>query len=281
MRRYLLFLTFAFGIWGLPTEADAQAQLTAEQIMERVAANQDRAEELRRQYVYKQHIHVASRKTNGKLMREENVDYDVFPSEQGSTKKLKQLLGKYWHKNGYVEYSGEADPDTDLIDGEIVSDFRDDLANEKRSKDGLAANLFPLTTKEQKQYRFKRLADQKLNGRDVYHIGFEPKDKSDSAWAGAAFIDTEDFQPVTVFTKLSRKIPLLIRTALGTDVPGVGFSVTYKRQPDGVWFPASFGTEFRLKVLFFINRSISVSLLNSDFEHTHVESMIRYGAESQ
>ena len=281
MRRYLLFFNFVFGSCGLLTQAEAHAQITADQIMERVASNQDRAEELRKQYVYKQHIHIASRKTNGKLMREENADYDVFPSEQGSTKKLKQLLGKYWHKNGYVDYSGEADPDSDLIDGEIVSDFRDDLADERRSKDGLAADLFPLTSKEQRQYRFKRLADQKLNGRDVYRIRFEPKDKSDSAWTGEAFIDTEDFQPVMVFTKLSRKVPFLIRTALGTDVPGVGFSVTYKRQPDGVWFPASFGTEFRLKALFFINRDISVSLLNSDFEHTHVESMIHYGAESQ
>jgi len=279
MRRHLILATVFFGSCFFGSLC-AQTQLTADQIMERVAANQDRAEELRRQYVYKQHIHVASRKTNGKLMREENADYDVFPSEQGSTKKLKQLLGRYWHKNGYVEYSGEAEPD-DLIDGEIVSDFRDDLANEKRSKDGLAANLFPLTSREQKQYRFKQLADQKLNGRDVYRIGFEPKDNSDSAWAGEAFIDTEDFQPVMVFTKLSRKIPLLIRTALGTDVPGVGFSVTYKRQPDGIWFPASFGTEFRLKALFFINRNITVSLLNSDFEHTHVDSMIHYGKESQ
>jgi len=279
MRRHLILATVFFGSCFFGSLC-AQTQLTADQIMERVAANQDRAEELRRQYVYKQHIHVASRKTNGKLMREENADYDVFPSEQGSTKKLKQLLGRYWHKNGYVEYSGEAEPD-DLIDGEIVSDFRDDLANEKRSKDGLAANLFPLTSREQKQYRFKQLADQKLNGRDVYRIGFEPKDNSDSAWAGEAFIDTEDFQPVMVFTKLSRKIPLLIRTALGTDVPGVGFSVTYKRQPDGIWFPASFGTEFRLKALFFINRNITVSLLNSDFEHTHVDSMIHYGRESQ
>ena len=279
MRRHLILATVFFGSCFFGSLC-AQTQLTADQIMERVAANQDRAEELRRQYVYKQHIHVASRKTNGKLMREENADYDVFPSEQGSTKKLKQLLGRYWHKNGYVEYSGEAEPD-DLIDGEIVSDFRDDLANEKRSKDGLAANLFPLTSREQKQYRFKQLADQKLNGRDVYRIGFEPKDNSNSAWAGEAFIDTEDFQPVMVFTKLSRKIPLLIRTALGTDVPGVGFSVTYKRQPDGIWFPASFGTEFRLKALFFINRNITVSLLNSDFEHTHVDSMIHYGKESQ
>jgi len=280
MRLYLRFPILLLAISGLSGSVHAQSQLTADQIMERVAANQDRAEELRRQYVYKQHIHVVSRKTNGKLMREENADYDVFPNDQGSSKKLVQLVGKYWDKGSYHEYR-EPQQDCDGIDGDLVSDLRQDLADEKKSRDGLSGDLFPLTSAQQRQYRFERFSDQKLNGREVYRIAFKPKDKSDSAWAGEALIDKEEFQPVMVFTKLSRKIPLLVRTALGTDVPGVGFSVTYKRQPDGIWFPASFGTEFRLKALFFINRDISVSLLNSDFERTHVESKIHYGAESR
>jgi len=57
--------------------------------------------------------------------------------------------------------------------------------------------------------------------------------------------------------------------------------VSYKRQPDGIWFPVSFGTEFRLKALFVIDRNISVSLVNSDFEHTHVDSAIHYAAQAQ
>jgi hypothetical protein len=51
--------------------------------------------------------------------------------------------------------------------------------------------------------------------------------------------------------------------------------VVYKRQEDGVWFPATFGTEFRIHVLFFINRQVSVSLENSGFQHTHVESKMK------
>jgi hypothetical protein len=258
--------------------ADSAPSLTADQIMQRVAANQDKADELRRQYVYKQHIHVASRKTNGKLMQEETADYDVFPAPQGSSKKLINLLGKFWTDKQYQTYTSELVPDDDSIDGSLVSDFRSDLADEKRSKDGLAANLFPLTSKEQVKYRFTLLADQTMNGRRVYRVRFDPKDKSDIDWSGEAFIDKEDFQPAMIFTKLSRKIPFMIRTALGTDLPGVGFSVTYKRQPDGVWFPATFGTEFRLRVLFFINRDISVSLLNTDFEHTHVDSTVHYAS---
>jgi hypothetical protein len=273
MRCYLLVF---IAILTSYTFADSGGALTADQIMQRVATNQDQALELRRQYVYKQHIHVASRKTNGKLMREETADYDVFPTANSSNKKLNQLQGKFWNKNQYTTYSGEPVPDDDRLDGDLVSDFRNDLANEKRSKDGLAMNLFPLTTKEQAKYVFKLLPDQTMNGRDVYRVRFDPKDKDETDWAGEAFIDKQDFQPVMIFTKLSHKIPFFVRTTLGTDLPGVGFSVTYKRQPDGVWFPVTFGTEFRLKAVFFINRDISVSLQNSDFEHTHVDSTVHY-----
>ena len=76
--------------------AQDKLPITADDIMKQVAANQDRAEASRRQYIYKQHVRVASRKTNGKLMREEATDYDVFPGEQRSSKKLTHLVGRYW-----------------------------------------------------------------------------------------------------------------------------------------------------------------------------------------
>ena len=109
----------------------------------------------------------------------------------------------------------------------------------------------------------------------MYHIGFRPKDKDDITWAGEAYIDAAEFQPVRVFTKLSRRIPFMVRTMLGTDVPGIGFNVVYKRQEDGVWFPVTFGTEFRIRAVFFINRNISLALENSAFERTHVESKVK------
>lgn len=86
--------------------------------------------------------------------------------------------------------------------------------------------------------------------------------------------DAAEFEPVRVSTNLARRIPLMIRTLLGTDLPGIGFNVVYHRQPDGVWFPATFGTEFRIRAVFFINRQVSVSLENSAFEHTHVVSKV-------
>ena len=73
---------------------------------------------------------------------------------------------------------------------------------------------------------------------------------------------------------MSRKIPFWVRTMLGTNLPGIGFNVQYRRFNDGVWLPVSFGTEFRLHVLFLINREISVSLENSGFQRARSESKI-------
>jgi hypothetical protein len=110
--------------------------------------------------------------------------------------------------------------------------------------------------------------------RDVFHITFTPKDKSDYGWKGDAYIDTTAFQPVLVHTTMSRNIPLAVRMLLGTNVPGLGFSITYAPQADGVWFPATFGTEFRIKFLFFYSRQITLYAENRDFEKTHVTSTI-------
>ncbi len=252
----------------------ANAPLTADAIMARVAANQDRSEALRKQYVYRQHIHILTHKPKGRVLREETTDYDVIPAADGTQKELKLLMGRYWNKGKYEAFQGEPVPEADSLDRSLIHGFREDLLNEK-TKDGLAKDLFPLTTDGQKDYQFALLGQETQEGRSVYHIGFRPKDKNDIAWAGEAYIDVAEFQPVRVFTKLSRRIPFGVRTFLGTDLPGVGFNVVYKRQEDGVWFPATFGTEFRIHVLFFINREVTIALENSGFEHTHVESKMK------
>ena len=79
--------------------------------MAQVAANQDRSEKLRSQYVYQQRIHVVSRKGNGKVLREETADYHVVPSPTAPGKHFQQLTGRYWHGGRYVDFSGEPVPD--------------------------------------------------------------------------------------------------------------------------------------------------------------------------
>lgn len=267
----LLFL--AAGVASAQSTPSENQPLTAEEIMARVATNQDRSQILRKEYVYKQHIHILTHKGT-RLMREESADYDVVPTPDGSEKQQKLLSGRYWHKRTYETFEGANVPEADSLDGGLIKDFRDDLLNDK-TKDGLGKDLFPLTSEEQKEYAFTLLGRAVEGGRSVYHIGFRPKNKDEITWAGEAFIDTAEFEPVRVFTKLSRRMPFMVRTMLGTDVPGLGFNVVYQRLEEGVWFPATFGTEFRLRAVFFINREISISLQNTAFERTHVKSTMR------
>lgn len=249
--------------------------LTAAEIMAKVAVNQDKTQELRKQYVYEQRIIIATHKTNGKLMRRELASYSVTPSNAKTSRKMTSLEGRYWHKGEYIGFSKEEEADRGNVDGIIVSAFREDLGD-SNSKDGLDSDLFPLTTDQQKKFRFELAGEQIVAGRPAYRVNFAPADRHDYDWAGEAWIDKQDFQPIHVATKLSRRLPILVRTMLGTDLPGLGFNVEYRRFPGGVWFPVSFGTEFRVRAVFFINRDISVSLENKQFERAKVDSTIQF-----
>lgn len=315
----LVLMAVIAALAGPATAAQtAPEALTADQIMAKVAANQDRTEAARTHYIYLQHIRAVSRKTNGKVMCEEITDSRVSPRAKGSHQDLLKLDGRAWEKDHYVSYTKPQDQEAEPKDKQVKTEQEDlegmdidlvehlrknltndgsankeeaaeqdksgvhvhlDLAEEGQSKDGLAKGLFPLTSKRQQDYLFQLQGRQKMNGRDVYHVSFRPKDKSEFDWKGEAFIDTSEFEPVVVYTEMSRKIPLAVRTLLGTNLPGLGFSVTYDRQPDGVWFPVSFGTEFRMRVLFFIARDISMSLANTRFEKTHADVRILEGVK--
>ena len=275
--------------------------------MARVAANQDQSEAERTHFVYVQHARVASRK--GKTVRcEEITDFRVIPTESGSHQQLLKLAGRLLGKHGaYQTYDHlptdrdkpapapqGRDPDlqaghNDLsitvgeesMDRDLVEHMRNNFTND-RSKDGIGAGLFPLTSKAQHDYTYRLLGRERISGRDVFHITFRPKSKDDYGWKGDAFIDTTAYQPVLVHTAMARKIPFAVRTLLGTSLPGLGFTVTYapqtssqsSSQAGGLWFPVSFGTEFKMHVLFFLNRKITINAENRNFEQTHVNSTL-------
>lgn len=285
---------------------------TAEIIMARVAANQDKAEAERSHYVYVQHAKMASRR--GKtVMCEEVTDYRLTPSTNGTDEQLLKVDGRFLKDKNYVNYTAllprdedkpkdsdqdkekdksqkkdnekkdkkekkDKDPTFDpnsneTIDRDIVENIRWNLIHDK-SKDGIAAHLFPLTSKDQADYAFQMVDRERMNGRDVFHITFRPKKKDDFGWSGDAYIDTTEFQPVLVTTGMARKIPFAVRTLLGTNFPGLGFTVTYEPQPDGVWFPVTFSTEFKIHVLYFFHREVILDAQNRNFEKTHVTSRI-------
>jgi hypothetical protein len=251
--------------------------------MAKVAANQERARALRSAYVYQQSLRVRFLRTNGKLAREENREYLVTPTPSGTEKKLARFSGRYSDGKRIVEYDqpGHTYKDLDL-DGDLVSDLADDLANDENSRDGIQADLFPLTSKEQQRYAFKLAGTDVHQGREVYRVTFRPAGpdlwEGGVPWAGEVLVDTKECQPMVVTTWLSKGIPLWVKTVLGTDIKHLGFKVTYQRFDDGVWFPVSYGGEFELKGLFFYKRKISVALRNEGFERADVSSTVRYAS---
>lgn len=277
--------------------------------MARVAANQDHTETERAHYVYVQHAHVQSRK-GSTVMCDEVTDTRITPSAIGQQQAMLALSGHVRAGKRVIHYTAlpvqpkeekakgsqkDGDGDTDIeigdktivldadannapvgigdTDVDLVENMRHNFTSDKKAKDGVGAGLFPLTSDQQKDMLFELKGREPKNGHDTYHVVFRPKDKDDFGWKGDAWIDAEAFQPVVVRTALSRSIPLGVRMLLGTNVPGLGFTVIYAPQGQ-VWFPASFGTEFKIRVLFAFHREIIVDVQNRSFERTHVTSTV-------
>lgn len=269
MRTALLTLAVA-------AAAACQTSETAESIMARVAVNQDRAERLRSSFVYRQNLLMSVRRANHKLAREERSEFTVIPGPNGVEKNLVHFSGRYERRGHYIAYDHPNYQYKDMdIDGDVISDLAQDFTNAS-SRDGIAKDLFPLTAEEQRKYTFRLAGRETRRGRDVYRIAFRPRPGAEDAacWSGEALIDAREFQPVHVSTRLARGVPFWVRTVLGTNLKYLGFSLAYDRFADGVWFPVGYGGEFELKAVFFYKRTISVSLENSHFEHTDVQSAI-------
>lgn len=252
-------------------------KLTAADIMQRVAANQDREQKARTQFVYDEIVHQVMRRKDGKLLREEYRTFTVTPGPKITERKLVSVKGRYWHKGKYVTFEGEPVPDPGML--HVVVDGDEYASHE--TKDGVEKDLFPLTTDEQRKYAFELTGERVIRGRPAYQIRFTPADRHDYGWAGEALIDKEEFQPVSVYTQLSRRLPMAVRTVLGTDVPGLGFSVQYTRVDKDLWFPATYGTEFGVHALFFLNRTFTESVENKNFRRATVESHVDFGDASK
>ena len=262
-------------VCGFPALAQ---EPSVDQIMAQVAENQARAQEMRRAYVYNQKILARFNRTNGKLSREEKLEYVVTPTPDGIEKKLTHFEGKARHKGQLVSYD---EPGKELggidIDGGLIQDFVKDMTGDKESKDGIGHDLFPLTAKEQEKYIFTLKGTEAYRGRSVYRVEFRPKPHTEDAdWKGEALIDVAERQPLLVSTKFATRIPVAVKVLLGTDIKGLGFSVTYAKFDEGLWFPVSYGGEFHVRAVFFYARNMSISMVNSGFERAKVSSRIEY-----
>jgi hypothetical protein len=254
-------------------------------IMARVGENQERASAVRREFTFHQKQLLRMNRGSGKLAREEKREYDVTPGEQHIEKALVHFEGQYENKGKYVPYDHPGYTYREMdIDGELIDEMSEEMTSDRESRDGFAHDLFPLTAAEQRKYRFKLLGRESYRGREVYRVAFEPQPHQEhdgTAWKGEALIDTAEYEPVTVHTKLAQRIPLAVKVLLGTNIKGLGFSVSYQKFDEGVWFPVSYGGEFEVRAVFFYKRNIAVNVANSDFRRTNVKSNVAYVTEAK
>jgi hypothetical protein len=263
-------------------------------IMAKVAANMEHAMDARRQYVYQQTVRASLIRTNGQLARREKRLYSVIPSPGGTEKKLVSFQGEFRRGQQTLTYSEPVKEDQPAgLDGELLQEITENLVNDKDSRDGIPHSLFPLRSKDLPAYVFTTKGETEVQGRRTYRIGFEPSrkkgrsesphDDSDCAkpWIGEAWIDSAEIAPVPIQTHLAFRVPWAVRTFLGTNLKQTGFAITYQRIAEGVWFPATYGTEFQIDALFFYKRTIALNLESSEFRRTGATSTIQYDDASR
>ena len=254
-------------------------------IMSRVAVNQAKSYDARKDYVYTQKQFLRMMRVSGKLAREEHREYTVVPQLRNTKRKLVNFDGRYQNKGVFTSFTKPGYHYKGLdLDADLLDSISDDLTNSGDSQNGIANNLFPLTYHQQLKYDFTLKDRETFKGRPVYRVKFQPKKTGFSAgaamWKGEALIDADEFQPLFVSTTMAVKLPLIVKTLLGTNIKGLGFSVSYEKFGD-VWFPVSYGGEFQIRGVFLYQRTMSVSLANSDFKHVDVNSTVAYAMDDK
>ena len=281
MKILLLAAAFGYALAQSPSPAPDIGQ-----ILSRVASNQAKSLDQRKEWVYNQKQLFRMLRANGKLAREERREYVITPRRRRTQRELVKFEGKYESHGKYIAYDHpgfEYKVGID-IDGDALN-LSDDMTDDKGSRDGINRDLFPLTAGEQKKYDFTLKGTETHRGRPVFRVSFKPKphraDGDGGSWKGEALIDAEEYQPVLVTTNLAFKIPMAVQILLGTNVKGLGFSVAYQKFADGVWFPVSYGGEFEVRAVFFYKRTISVSMTNIDFRRFDVTTKVAYAIEDK
>ncbi|MBZ5611980.1 MAG: hypothetical protein LAP38_27275 [Acidobacteriia bacterium] len=194
--------------------------LTADAIMARVAESQDRSQEARNAFVYHQEVLIRLNRTNGKLGREEYSEYTATPTPTGTRKERTVFRGKYFDHGKTVEFDQPGYEHRKMdIDANLVKGVAESFASDKKTRDGIEHDLFPLTSKQQRKYNFKLEAAEDYRGTPVYRITFVPKKKpslldadqegdDEDVWEGEVLVERDEFQPVLVTTTLAAKMPL-------------------------------------------------------------------------
>ncbi|MCX6591381.1 MAG: hypothetical protein NTZ56_07645 [Acidobacteria bacterium] len=264
----------------------AEPELTGACIMQRLAENQQRGQELRRQIVYKQSVLGRMHRGNNKLAREEKYEFVVTPAAQSFERKMVEFAGRYERGGRIFNYDKPKYQYKDLdIDGELLGELVEEWTGDQRSRDGMPDEIFPLTAGKQKHYEFVLAGREEYQGHAVWKVTFSPRkgEDLDEWWAGEVLVDVEAYEPVLITSHQAKGIPMAVKILLGTDIRKMGFKVSYQKfqvGPEGaaqaVWLPSTWGGEFDVRVLFGYRRKISLSMRNSDFQRTQAASTVKF-----
>jgi len=254
-----------------------------EEILRRVADNQQRSDSARARIVYHQSVRTRLLRGGGKLAREESRQYTVTPTATGTDKEILSVAGLYEKGGKLHPYTDSKFRHKDLdLDGELADDLTNDLVNNKNTRDGISRDLFPLTADEQRYYDFRFDGYQAVQGVQAIRLAFSPhkrpkgSDEDGRPWSGTVLIHPEEFQPMSVVTTLALSMPGWVRVVFGVNLQHLGFSLTYCKVAGGVWFPSTYGSEFFLRIFFGYARHVTMSMENTDFRLASAESKITY-----
>jgi hypothetical protein len=263
----------------------------AAELMAKMTANVEQATDARRLYVYEQKVRSSLVRAGGQISRWEKRTYTVLPTPSAVEKKMTSFSGEYRNGKKMCPYTEPGFKYKDLdIDGDLLSDLTKDLVDDPKSRDGIPHSLFPLRTADLKSYKFASKGETTIKGRRTFVIDFNPATSQDvcvhigdgdddcdsKPWKGTVWIDAEELQPARIQSELAYKVPWGVRVFLGTNLSQTGFSLAYDRVAENVWFPVTYGTEFRLAVLWGYKRTITLSLESSGFRKADVNSNITY-----
>lgn len=264
-------------IWPVLLLAMAAAP-SADEIMQRVAENQDKAESARANFVYDQNVFVRLQRAGGKTAREETREYRVMPSAKGAKRDLLKLEGKIIEGKTVIPYDKPEFEHKGMdVDAGLTESFASKVMWEKNGATPMPG-WFPLTKKHLDDYTFTLEGEERYRDYDVYKIRYQAKDHGDfdKCWRGEALIERNEFQPVLVTSHWDCKVPKAVTIMLGINVKQIGAKITYQRFDKETWFPVNCGGEMKLRLFFLYARTIAFSSTNSGFRKADVQTNVTF-----
>ncbi len=148
------------------------------------------------------------------------------------------------------------------IDGRTLSrkEMERELAKQRRggSRQGEEEFQSPFSDKVAGLYEFELKGEELFEGREVWLVGFNPKEPEENLFTGTAFVSRSEYQPLYV-EMAPAKLPRVLEE----------FAMSIRFAPVGEnWLPSVFSMDMRVRISFLVtlaDRSLSIEDRYSDY----------------